>query len=120
VILTLARQRCTWLSVAQLVRALMYNRSRTSTEYFTVETVTLLLSHRAISPNGVHPPGSGTTTLHLAASLDRCDIVNLLLEQPGIDDTLRDGRGQTCRDIAKNKDVIRAIEGSIEVCQNLV
>lgn len=85
-----------------------------------METVTLLLSHRAISPNGVHPPGSGTTPLHLAASLDRCDIVNLLLEQPGIDDTLRDGRGQTCRDIAKNKDVIRAIEGSIEVCQNLV
>lgn len=83
-----------------------------------METVSLLLSHRAISPNGVHPPGSGTTPLHLAASLERCDIVNLLLEQPGIDDTLRDNRGHTCRDIAKSKDVIRAIEGSIDVLQS--
>ncbi|KAF8898006.1 hypothetical protein CPB84DRAFT_1847921 [Gymnopilus junonius] len=35
----------------------------------SVQTVALLLSHRAISPNGIHPPGSGTTPLHLAASL---------------------------------------------------
>jgi ankyrin repeat protein len=78
----------------------------------TSETVALLLSHRAISPNGVHPPGSGTTALHLAASLARAEIVILLLEQPGIDDTLRDSHGRTCKDVAKSKDVIRAIEGS--------
>ena len=71
----------------------------------------LLLSHRAISPNGVHPPGSGTTPLHLAASLGRVDIVNLLLEQDGINDTLRDSYGRTCKDVAKGKDVTKAIEG---------
>ena len=77
----------------------------------TAETVTLLLSHRAISPNGVHPRGSGITPLHLAASLGRADIVNILLEQEGIDDSIRDTHGKTCREVAKGKDVIKAIEG---------
>ena len=76
-----------------------------------VDTVRLLLSHRAISPNGVHPPGSGTTALHLAASLGRADVVNLLLEQENIDDTLRDSQSRSCKDVAKGKDVLRAIEG---------
>lgn len=83
------------------------------TDNLKADTVTLLLLHRAISPNGVHPPSSGTTPLHLASAIGRCDIVNLLLEQPGIDDTLRDRRGQTCRDVAKGKDVVRAIDGTI-------
>ncbi|KAF8629796.1 hypothetical protein AX17_005575 [Amanita inopinata Kibby_2008] len=78
----------------------------------SADTVALLLSHRAISPNGVHPPGSGTTPLHLAASLGRVDIVNLLFEQDSIDDTLRDGQGRTCKDVARSKDVIRAIDDS--------
>ncbi|PFH47691.1 hypothetical protein AMATHDRAFT_67134 [Amanita thiersii Skay4041] len=75
-------------------------------------TVSLFLSHRAISPNGVHPLGSGTTPLHLAASLGRVEIVTLLLEQESIDDTLRDGQGRTCKDVAKTKEVIRAIDDS--------
>lgn len=76
-----------------------------------VETVSLLLSHRAISPNGVHPPGSATTALHLAASLGRADVVNLLLEQDAINDALRDSQGRTCKEVAKGKDVLRAIDG---------
>ncbi|KAM6495220.1 hypothetical protein JOM56_009843 [Amanita muscaria] len=78
----------------------------------SVETVALLLAHRAISPNGTHPPGSGTTPLHLAASIGRVDIVNLLLEQDSIDDTLKDGHGRTVKEVAKNKPVIRAIDDS--------
>ncbi|KAF5319842.1 hypothetical protein D9611_012886 [Ephemerocybe angulata] len=76
------------------------------------ETVSLLLSHRAISPNGVHPPGSGTTPLHLAASLGRVEIVSLLLEQETIDDSLVDANGKTCRDVARSKEGIRAIDDS--------
>ena len=76
-----------------------------------VETVALLLTHRAISPNGIHPPGSGTTPLHLAASLGRADIVNLLLEQENIDDTILDSQGRNCKDVARGKAVVRAIEG---------
>ncbi|KAF4610323.1 hypothetical protein D9613_010281 [Agrocybe pediades] len=78
----------------------------------SVQTVSLLLQHRAISPNGIHPPGSGTTPLHLAASLGRVDVVNLLLEQDNIDDTIRDAQGKTCREVARNKDVVRAIDDS--------
>jgi oxysterol-binding protein 1 len=59
----------------------------------------------------VHPPGSGTTPLHLAASIGRADIVNLLLDQEEIDDSLRDKDGRTCKEVAKGKAVIKIIEG---------
>ncbi|KAG1741680.1 Oxysterol-binding protein-domain-containing protein [Suillus lakei] len=78
----------------------------------SVDTVQLLLSHRAISPNGVHPPGSGTTPLHLAASLGRADILSVLLDQAGIDDTLRDNNRKTCKDVAKVKEVIQTLQDS--------
>ncbi|KAI0005129.1 Oxysterol-binding protein-domain-containing protein [Russula compacta] len=78
----------------------------------SVETVSLLLSHRSISPNAIHPPASGTTALHLAASLGRTDVVNLLLEQEEIDDALRDSNGKTCIDVARGKDVLSVINDS--------
>ncbi|KAF7325030.1 Oxysterol-binding protein [Mycena kentingensis (nom. inval.)] len=78
----------------------------------SLETVTLLLSHRAISPNGVHPPGSGTTALHLAASLGRADVVDRLLEQDAVDDTLQDRDGRTAREVARAKDVVRVFDDS--------
>ncbi|KAF7368671.1 Oxysterol-binding protein [Mycena venus] len=78
----------------------------------SLETVTLLLSHRAISPNGVHPPGSGTTALHLAASLGRADIVNLLLEQEAIDDTLLDKDRRSARDVARGKECVKIFDDS--------
>ncbi|KIP04311.1 hypothetical protein PHLGIDRAFT_93663 [Phlebiopsis gigantea 11061_1 CR5-6] len=76
------------------------------------DTVALLLGHKSISPNAIHPPESGTTALHLAASLPRAEVVNLLLEQDGIDDTLRDSQGRTCLDVAKGKDVAHIIKDS--------
>jgi oxysterol-binding protein 1 len=60
----------------------------------------------------VHPPGSGTTALHLAAALGRVDILNLLLEQDSINDTLRDVQGRNVKDVARGKDVVRALQGS--------
>lgn len=71
-----------------------------------------LLSHRSISCNGIHPPGSGTTALHLAASLGRADVVNLLLEQEGIDDTVRDSNGKNCKEVARGKETVKAINGT--------
>ncbi|KAI0820585.1 Oxysterol-binding protein-domain-containing protein [Trametes gibbosa] len=76
------------------------------------DTISLLLSHRSISPNAVHPPGSGTTALHLAASLSRTDVVNLLLDQEGIDDSLRDANGKTALEVARGKETVRAIRDS--------
>ncbi|EJF58501.1 Oxysterol-binding protein-domain-containing protein [Dichomitus squalens] len=78
----------------------------------TCETVALLLNHRAVYPNAVYPPGSGTTALHLAASLSRTDVVNLLLDQEGIDDSLRDSEGRTCLEVARGKETIHAIRDS--------
>lgn len=81
---------------------------------FSGDTVALFLTHREISPNCVYPPGSGTTALHLAASLAREDIVNLLLEQEGIDDTLRDGQDKTALEVANGKECIHAIKGKFQ------
>lgn len=86
------------------------------TEPIPASTVALLLSHRAISPNGVHPPGSGTTALHLASSLGRIDILTLLLDQETIDDSLLDANAKSCTDVAKGKDVVRVIEGKLINC----
>ena len=79
--------------------------------YPTGDTILLLLQQRPISPNAIDPPGSGTTALHLAASIGRADVVALLLQEEEIDDTLRDARGKTCLDVAKTKDVARIIKG---------
>ncbi|KAI6112236.1 Oxysterol-binding protein-domain-containing protein [Pisolithus croceorrhizus] len=57
-------------------------------------------------------PGSGTTALHLAASLGRADILSLLLDQPDIDDTLRDNHGHTCRDVAKGREAVKVLQDS--------
>ncbi|TEB14217.1 hypothetical protein FA13DRAFT_884272 [Coprinellus micaceus] len=48
-------------------------------------------------------------TITLAAALGRVEIVNLLLEQEIIDDTLVDANGKTCKDVARNKEVLRAL-----------
>lgn len=76
------------------------------------DTIKLILANRVINPNGVHPPGSGTTPLHLAASLGRDDIVGLLLEHPNIDDTARDSAGKTCKDVARGKESVAVIQQS--------
>lgn len=81
------------------------------------ETVSLLLCYKSISPNAIHPPASGTTALHLAASLGRADVVNLLLEQEDVDDTLRDSNGKTCIDVARGKDVSSVINGTSTATQ---
>jgi hypothetical protein len=50
--------------------------------------------------------------LHLAASLGCADVVSLLLDQPAVDDSLLDANSRTCRELARDKDAIRAIEDS--------
>ncbi|GJJ09010.1 hypothetical protein Clacol_003231 [Clathrus columnatus] len=81
------------------------------TELSLDDTINLLLQHRSISPNAIHPPESKVSALHLAASLGRVDVVSLLLDQPGINDTLRDNKGLTARDVARTKEVRDVIQG---------
>lgn len=79
--------------------------------YVADDTIQLLLQHRSISPNAVHPIESKTTALHLAASLGRAEVVALLLDQEEIDDTARNGKGLTAKAVAKNKEVRDLIQG---------
>jgi len=79
---------------------------------FTGDIIATLLANRFISPNAVYPPESGTTPLHLAASEGRVDVVDLLLDQEGIDDSLLDTNGKSCEDVAKGTDVLNAIQGA--------
>lgn len=80
----------------------------------------LLLQQRPISPNAVDPPESRTTALHLAASIGRADVVSLLLEQEEIDDTLRDAKGKTCKEVAKTRDIIRIIQGDFDIIAYII
>lgn len=75
------------------------------------DTIQILLQHRIISVNAVYPLESKTTALHLAASLGRTDVVSLLLDQEGIDDTLRDANGHTALEVARSKEVQTVIQG---------
>lgn len=79
---------------------------------FSGDIIAILLANRFISPNAVYPPESKTTPLHLAASEGRVDVVNLLLDQEGIDDALLDANCKSCKDVAKGKDVVKAIQGT--------
>lgn len=38
--------------------------------------------------------------------------MNLLLDQAEIDDSLLDADGKSCKDVAKDKDVVKAIQGT--------
>lgn len=78
---------------------------------FVGDIIAVLLANRFVSPNAVYPPESGTTPLHLAASEGRVDVVNLLLDQEAIDDSLLDTNGKSCKDVAKGKGVVKAIQG---------
>ncbi|KAG9093089.1 hypothetical protein FS749_015118 [Ceratobasidium sp. UAMH 11750] len=76
----------------------------------TYETIELVLSNKYVSPNLVHPPGSSFTAIHLASSLGRTDVLKLLLDQDGADDTIVDDHGQSVLDVAKDQrtlDVLR-------------
>jgi len=78
---------------------------------FVGDIIAVLLANRFISPNAIYPPECGTTPLHLAASEGRVDVVNLLLDQEEIDDSLLDANGKSCKDVAKGKGVVKAIQG---------
>ncbi|QRW05886.1 oxysterol binding protein [Ceratobasidium sp. AG-Ba] len=77
----------------------------------TYETVELILSNKYVSPNLAHPPGSSFTALHLAASLGRADVLRLLIEQDGADDTITDDHGQSPADVAKDQRTLDTIRG---------
>lgn len=56
--------------------------------------------------------GRGQTPLHLAAALNRVDIVALFLLQDSVDDMIRDFMGKTAADVAGGPDTSTLISGA--------
>lgn len=75
-----------------------------------LSTVQLCLEYKDLDINAVEAL-HGNTPLHLAASLGRPDIVQLLLAQPAIDDTKRNKEGKEPMDVVKTPEVAQLIQG---------
>jgi ankyrin repeat protein len=52
----------------------------------------------------------GNTPLHLAATLGRTPVVRVLLEQPGINDSITNYNGQTPLDLARTPDIFQQLQ----------
>ncbi|KAL5115493.1 hypothetical protein ACEQ8H_006634 [Pleosporales sp. CAS-2024a] len=52
----------------------------------------------------------GNTPLHLAATLGRTPVVRMLLEQPGINDSITNYNGQTPLDLARTPDIFQQLQ----------
>jgi hypothetical protein len=65
-------------------------------------------SDNAIDING--RDRDGNTPLHLAATLGRAPIVRMLLEQPGINDSITNFQGQTPLDLARTPEIFQQLQ----------
>jgi ankyrin repeat protein len=52
----------------------------------------------------------GNTPLHLAATLGRTPVVRMLLDQPGINDSITNYNGQTPLDLARTPDIFQQLQ----------
>lgn len=52
----------------------------------------------------------GNTPLHIAATLGRAPVVRLLLDQPGINDSITNYNGQTPLDLARTPDIFQQLQ----------
>ena len=52
----------------------------------------------------------GNTPLHLAATLGRAPVVRMLLDQPGINDSVTNYNGQTPLDLARTPDIFQQLQ----------
>lgn len=52
----------------------------------------------------------GNTPLHLSATLGRAPVVRLLLDQPGINDSITNYNGQTPLDLARTPDIFQQLQ----------
>ncbi|OCF40792.1 oxysterol-binding protein [Kwoniella heveanensis CBS 569] len=72
----------------------------------------ILQSPSIPSPNLPVNSGSTTTALHVACEIGRADVVELLLHDPRINDTIRDEQGRTALECAANAEVSSLVEES--------
>lgn len=70
-------------------------------------TVQFIIEHASEYLNSVD--ARGATPLHLATTMNRKDVVALLLARDEIDDTVRDKAGNTCMEVGGAHDVTAQI-----------
>ncbi|WWC71885.1 uncharacterized protein I206_105844 [Kwoniella pini CBS 10737] len=76
-------------------------------------TIQLILQSPAVpNPNLPISAGSQTTPLHVASEIGRGEIVELLLSDPRINDTIRDEQGRTALECATHSEISHLIEES--------
>lgn len=73
-------------------------------------TIELCLEYKTVDVNA-QEAHSGNTALHLASSIGRADVVNLLLNQDDIDDTRRNSEGKDAFDVASSPAIAQVIQG---------
>ncbi|KAK4689354.1 oxysterol-binding protein 1, partial [Tremellales sp. Uapishka_1] len=79
----------------------------------SVETIRrILASSHVPSPNISGGAGSLVTPLHVASSIGRADVVQLLLTDPRINDTIRDEQSRTPLECAATGEIASLIENS--------
>ncbi|KAK8853109.1 hypothetical protein IAR55_003810 [Kwoniella newhampshirensis] len=79
----------------------------------TVSTIREILASPHIpSPNLPVNSGSHATALHVASEVGRADVVEVLLNDPRINDTIRDEQGRTALECASNHEIAGLIEDS--------
>ncbi|WWC91583.1 uncharacterized protein L201_006529 [Kwoniella dendrophila CBS 6074] len=72
----------------------------------------ILQSPSIPDPNLPVNPGSQTTPLHIAAEIGRAEVVERLLNDPRINDTIRDEQGRTALECAGHSEIAHLIEDS--------
>ncbi|TIB77885.1 hypothetical protein E3Q23_01066 [Wallemia mellicola] len=73
-------------------------------------TISYLLSLDSIDPNEVDQDGN--TALHIAASINRADVVELLLQNDAINDSVRNNNARTAFEICKSESCASIIHDS--------
>lgn len=79
-----------------------------------VPVIEFVLSNATATPNSpIDINGrdrDGNTPLHLAATLGRTPVVRMLLDQPGINDSVTNYSGQTPLDLARTPDIFQQLQ----------
>nr|XP_019044285.1 oxysterol-binding protein [Kwoniella bestiolae CBS 10118]OCF23215.1 oxysterol-binding protein [Kwoniella bestiolae CBS 10118] len=79
----------------------------------SVPIINLILQSPAVpNPNLPITPGSSTTPLHVASEIGRTEVVEVLLSDPMINDTIRDEQGRTALECSSSSDISHLIEES--------
>ncbi|BEI80271.1 hypothetical protein CcaverHIS002_0108000 [Cutaneotrichosporon cavernicola] len=85
----------------------------------SVPVIKYILNSPSIpSPNLPVNPPSPATALHIASDIGRPEVVELLLNDPRVDDTIRDDKGRSALECSSNPEVSALIEDSRATLQS--